>query len=1019
MDLPSSPVYELSRPFTLLSASSPCYSLPPNRQGVLSGSRRGAGGAGRGSGGPREETTEREASVKDNMAAKTQPGPNFLPPREERPTAPPAPQAPPSPGQRRQNGAVSDAGAEPGGEQGASGGVSGQVGGDGGMTDSRKLNLTSWSERGGGASLEEGRQTGEFSVRRGGTTLRRAESLETRVEGRGGRGLFRALNYDPSGLRGEEGRMGAELSRANLALERAGGVQSLPTRLRLQAGSGLRDAGTPGTRSQSIWERIERLYGSEKAEDSNPRTKLYSAPIGDWPLSELDGGGAFAQRRKSTTDFIPNSSPISQWRRGSWSSVSVLGRERAPGVELQGQAQRKPPKLGQIAQRRGVLEYNTRSLDRARSKLTVAAPSRADRSVAREGSITEDVFEPSPQRSTAQPSDRRVLVAPSVASVKNKIHQFETLTQKTQRDFQKPRRAFSVPEPLDRKAGEGASKAGRGQDLGGRRGRWEGVKEERDGVDSGGERMRRTTGNEVKRSAPDQALGGLPGRGEEEKEKERGWADKMEIPLSGGIRERPRRASPVDETSSSQPAEPERPFTPQGRNRRKEAASIKLLNFNNNCNSSEIAELQHSPSPDLSSPVSDDDKTPTNTPHDSPFYPQEDSPFYLGGGSPAFTPTAQPHTSSQETNSHLERDSLVPPLPLSSPSSLPQTGGDLDAWVASLSRKIERWDCGEEDDEEGTEKDEDSNYDSDESSVTITSNMSQSDRRSFCLSLAELCNFGGVDYETEAELEDWPPGRSASLSSDVSALSCVSVLDSEELDRLLDDVRSLGDDTLQNYEDVQVVVLHKEVGIGLGFTVAGGEDQNKPVTVHRVFSSGVAAQEGSIREGDLVLSINGTSLSGSTHWQALRTLRKARTLGMGVVVLRRCVASKPVKGVTGADMQGRKQTPPTNTGETPPTNTGQRLCVRLEKGSRDLGFSLEGGLGCSLGDRPLSVQKIFLGGPVNKVCPGDEVLEIQGVSVVGMRRLEAWNLIRRLPPGPVDVLLHRPLNTSVIHSQSS
>ncbi len=30
---------------------------------------------------------------------------------------------------------------------------------------------------------------------------------------------------------------------------------------------------------------------------------------------------------------------------------------------------------------------------------------------------------------------------------------------------------------------------------------------------------------------------------------------------------------------------------------------------------------------------------------------------------------------------------------------------------------------------------------------------------------------------------------------------------------------------------MQVVVLHKEVGSGLGFTLAGGVDQNKPVTV--------------------------------------------------------------------------------------------------------------------------------------------------------------------------------------------
>ena len=65
-------------------------------------------------------------------------------------------------------------------------------------------------------------------------------------------------------------------------------------------------------------------------------------------------------------------------------------------------------------------------------------------------------------------------------------------------------------------------------------------------------------------------------------------------------------------------------------------------------------------------------------------------------------------------------------------------------------------------------------------------------------SLADLCNFGGVDYESGSESEVWLPGhRSASLSSDASAFSCVSVLPTEELDRLLEDVRSLDDSSLQ------------------------------------------------------------------------------------------------------------------------------------------------------------------------------------------------------------------------------
>lgn len=66
-------------------------------------------------------------------------------------------------------------------------------------------------------------------------------------------------------------------------------------------------------------------------------------------------------------------------------------------------------------------------------------------------------------------------------------------------------------------------------------------------------------------------------------------------------------------------------------------------------------------------------------------------------------------------------------------------------------------------------------------------------------SLSDLCNFAGVDYESDNETDNWQTAtrRSASLSSDMSALSCVSVMPAEELDRLLDDVKSLGDGNLQ------------------------------------------------------------------------------------------------------------------------------------------------------------------------------------------------------------------------------
>ncbi|KAJ8290023.1 hypothetical protein GJAV_G00007850 [Gymnothorax javanicus] len=313
----------------------------------------------------------------------------------------------------------------------------------------------------------------------------------------------------------------------------------------------------------------------------------------------------------------------------------------------------------------------------------------------------------------------------------------------------------------------------------------------------------------------------------------------------------------------------------------------------------------------------------------------------------------------------------------------------------------------DDDDDEGTERGSDYDYDSDsgESSVTITSNMSQSDRQSFSVSLADLCHFGGVDYKgydddlLDEDLDDRLSYRTASLSSDISAFSTISILPTEELDRLLDEVRGLGDDALQNYEDVQVVVLHKEVGCGLGFTVAGGVDQNKPITVHKVFPSGLAAQEGSMKEGDQVLSINGTALKNSAHWEALRILRRARSRGMAVVVLQRGGAAETRRNGAHHSQAAVDQHT---------VKEGRIIKVVLNKSSTDLGFSLEGGWGSNIGDRPLTVKKLFQGGPVGDVLPGDELLEIEGQTMQGLRRLEAWNLIKKLPPGLVEVMLNRP-----------
>uniref|UniRef100_A0A3B5MZV0 Si:dkey-92i15.4 n=1 Tax=Xiphophorus couchianus TaxID=32473 RepID=A0A3B5MZV0_9TELE len=413
------------------------------------------------------------------------------------------------------------------------------------------------------------------------------------------------------------------------------------------------------------------------------------------------------------------------------------------------------------------------------------------------------------------------------------------------------------------------------------------------------------------------------------------------------------------------------------------------------------SDMQPRPQWQIFSPVSDDDKTPTNTPLNTPPFlspVEEPEDFFPIADNTNKEKTKDnesldlpPDTSYQNNLSDVVYSNVKAELPTGRKQLL-----DLNAWIAGLDPEYKIWNeyMGEcEDDDESTQKDDDSNdSDSGDSSVTITSNMSQSENRSFSLSLSNLCNFSGTDVESDNDNDDWqlPGRRSASFSSDVSAFSCVSLLPTDELDKLVEEVKNLGDETLQDYDDVHVVVLHKEVGVGLGFSLAGGVDQNKPVTVHKVFNSGVAAKEGSISEGDHVLSINGTAFSKSTHLEALRTLKRAKSREMAVVVLRK-----------GDLSQSETQ-----------YETGQRVCIQLEKNSVDLGFSLMGGVGSNLGNKPLTVQKIFRGGPIDKMFPGDEILEIQGFSVVGRRRLEVWNFIKTLTSGPVEVVLRRPVKVT-------
>ncbi|OXA63771.1 PDZ domain-containing protein 2 [Folsomia candida] len=74
----------------------------------------------------------------------------------------------------------------------------------------------------------------------------------------------------------------------------------------------------------------------------------------------------------------------------------------------------------------------------------------------------------------------------------------------------------------------------------------------------------------------------------------------------------------------------------------------------------------------------------------------------------------------------------------------------------------------------------------------------------------------------------------------------------------------------------------------LGFSIIGGSDSPVPgIFIKRIFPYGQASEEGSITEGDEILSINGHPLANSTHAEALLLFKSIKTGDILLEVARR------------------------------------------------------------------------------------------------------------------------------------
>ncbi|XP_040613571.1 PDZ domain-containing protein 2 isoform X2 [Mesocricetus auratus] len=224
----------------------------------------------------------------------------------------------------------------------------------------------------------------------------------------------------------------------------------------------------------------------------------------------------------------------------------------------------------------------------------------------------------------------------------------------------------------------------------------------------------------------------------------------------------------------------------------------------------------------------------------------------------------------------------------------------------------------------------------------------------------------------------------------------------------------------QNKEDTCFIVLNKKEGSGLGFSVAGGADvEPKSVMVHRVFSQGAASQEGTVSRGDFLLSINGTSLAGLAHSEVVKVLHQAQLHKHALMIIKK-----------GNDQPrpSLRQEPPSANGKGPlprkalPLEPGagrngaahDALCVEVLKTSAGLGLSLDGGKSSMSGNGPLVIKRVYKGGAAEQagtIEAGDEILAINGKPLVGLVHFDAWNIMKSVPEGPVQLVIRKHRNS--------
>ncbi|KAM6306478.1 LOW QUALITY PROTEIN: FERM and PDZ domain-containing protein 2 [Aegotheles albertisi] len=223
-----------------------------------------------------------------------------------------------------------------------------------------------------------------------------------------------------------------------------------------------------------------------------------------------------------------------------------------------------------------------------------------------------------------------------------------------------------------------------------------------------------------------------------------------------------------------------------------------------------------------------------------------------------------------------------------------------------------------------------------------------------------------------------------------------------------------------NSKEIYTVELVKEGGT-FGISVTGGINttvRHGGIYVKSIIPRGPADKDGQIKTGDRLLEVDGISLCGITHKQAVEHLKKSGQIAKLVLERGNYLSAEPC--LTANDRkEDQSAVVSVATSFTDGTKDYRFLTddntfeVKLTKNSGGLGFSvlqMEGDACEHLGGAIVRIKRLFPGQPAaesSKIEVGDIILAVNGKRVQGLLYQDVLHLLRGAPP-EVTLLLCRP-----------